>query len=435
MPPYHYRSLEYDDSIRLLVLHASPKAHTEVQCTVQHVRLSDTELAYEALSYTWGNANDTYRIYLEDVSRPLLVGRNCFNALRHLRLEDGDRKVWVDAICIDQENLIERSSQVQMMDRIYDSASGVVVHLGEETPGSRVLFAEFAEANVARLHGRQQPWPNSQIVAELEQLIQRPWFRRVWVLQEVRGKRTVTFMCGSSCAPYQVVRDSLFGYDKLGAFIVKVVFPIALGIIPRGALISKQCAEEGLWDELFRSRNCLATDPRDKVFALRSLVGNRAKDVDFLIDYTKSVEEVFTQTALFLLPVVKLDILQATGLPHVRQMASWIPDWSQIPSGRTMPFNSSGRTHSIETADILQHPQKGSDCFPQLFAEGIRYAAIMHMSPSFVFNDLEDAAAQGKHLYSQIDPLKAQGSVLNAKSVSGHFSDLGEDIVRGKFSI
>jgi hypothetical protein len=435
MLPYRYRSLDYDDSIRLLVLHASSGDHTEIQCTIQHVRLSDTGLGYEAISYTWGDAHDRYRICLEGGTSELSVGRNCYNALRHLRLKDRDRRVWVDAICIDQENLGERSSQVRIMDRIYNDASSVVVHLGEETPGSRVLFVEFADANVTRLQGRQQPWPSYQIISELEHLIQRAWFKRVWVLQEVRGKRTVTFMCGSSCAPYQIVRDSLFGYDKLGVFVAKGAYPIAVGIIPRGAVVSKQRAEEGLWDQLFRTRNCLATDPRDKVFALKALVGDQSKDVDFLIDYTKSVEEVFTQTALFLLPIVKLDILQATGLPHGRNMASWIPDWSQTPPGRTMPYGSSGQIHRKEGANVLHCPQMGPKCFPQLHAEGIRYAKIIHMSQPFVFNSLEDAAAKGRHLYGQVDHLRAQCDLLHAESPAEHFIELEKDLIRGECKI
>ncbi|KAI0456681.1 heterokaryon incompatibility protein-domain-containing protein [Xylaria acuta] len=115
-------------SIRLLILlkgsHRDP-----VRCRLEHVSLTD-EPEYEALSYTWGDSSATQPIQVNDDPRP--VTRNLVSALQHLRHEDHDRYLWVDAVCINQADTAERGQQVSIMGQIYSKAKSVVVWLGPE---------------------------------------------------------------------------------------------------------------------------------------------------------------------------------------------------------------------------------------------------------------------------------------------------------------
>jgi hypothetical protein len=440
---YQYHSLQYNDSIRLLILHPSSNDSSPIICTIQHARLSDTSLEYEAISYTWGDVTCQQPIYFYNGTRELRVGINCLNVLRHLRLGGCNQQLWIDAICIDQENLIERANQVCIMNKIFHSALGVRVHLGEETPGSCVLFEELVDADKSLLStGTCNRLPSSDIIAkELDNLFQRPWFRRVWVLQEVQQKRSVTFMCGSAGASWAALRDCLFGYGR-GTLITRHPLPLALDLIydPSPGPSSTQLS---LWILLFQSRDCLATDPRDKVFALSSLIRSVQTDMDFLIDYTESVEEIFIKCGLFLLPTLGLRLLTAIRHPHNREMPSWIPDWSQrLPLGFSFfsPDLYETESGSVEprrwnppdTDTFFVHlPSRTGSGSLKLNVMGVRYAQITHSSRTFSFNRLEDAEAQMKELYYHLDNLSELISPMVMRDSAISSSQLGREITDG----
>ncbi|KAF2803485.1 uncharacterized protein BDZ99DRAFT_399646, partial [Mytilinidion resinicola] len=93
---------------------------------------------YEALSYTWGDMSTTTTMDL--CGHPFSISNNLESALRHLRQDSEWRDLWVDAICIDQSNMPERSAQVLKMAEIYRHASKVIVWLGEESSDSNLAM-------------------------------------------------------------------------------------------------------------------------------------------------------------------------------------------------------------------------------------------------------------------------------------------------------
>lgn len=141
---YRYQPLQNDDTIRLLVLHPSLNSSDPIRCTIQHAELSDKSFEYEAVSYTWGTATETQAIYIYRDTRELHVRHNCYNALWRLRRTYGYLWLWIDAICINQNDLEERFCQVRIMDKIYERASTVLVVLSEPSANSRLLFEELA---------------------------------------------------------------------------------------------------------------------------------------------------------------------------------------------------------------------------------------------------------------------------------------------------
>jgi hypothetical protein len=230
---YQYESLPYDDSLRILIIHPSSNEVDPVTCTIRHARLSDTLLEYEALSYTWGDVTQKQEIHICEHSQPesgrkLLVGRNCHSALYHLRHGSRDRSFWIDAICINQEDLEERSKQVRVMDKIYCFASNITVYLGESTPGSRLFFNMPAPADQGLILESYRP-STDVITRELDELYRRPWFRRVWVLQEVSGKSGVTYMCGRDSASFHTFAELM---DVHGTHLVnKEPRPLAFNLV------------------------------------------------------------------------------------------------------------------------------------------------------------------------------------------------------------
>ena len=116
----------------------------DIVCEVRHVSFDDLP-AYEALSYTWGEPEERMNPHLQQQitldGMPFKVTQNLADALRHLRLKDCDRHLWVDAICINQGDPDERNNQVQQMSRIYEAARHVHVWLGPENGPSRIAMA------------------------------------------------------------------------------------------------------------------------------------------------------------------------------------------------------------------------------------------------------------------------------------------------------
>lgn len=115
--------------IRLLKL---KPGNNDIHFTLDTVRLADHP-EYEAISYCWGEATDTRVVYCEGI--PLNVTVSLYTALRHLRLPDKTRILWADAVCINQHDIAEKNTQVQLMSQIYSQPTKVLIWLGEDTTG------------------------------------------------------------------------------------------------------------------------------------------------------------------------------------------------------------------------------------------------------------------------------------------------------------
>jgi len=131
---------------------------------------------YEALSYTWGGEEKPRSIAIK--GQNLNITANLYEALLHLRTRSLDRIIWIDAICINQENREEQGQQVQLMAMIYSKAHRVLVWLGEttvETEGALEDIQHAANENSTR-HANKKI--NEQAILSL---LQRQWFQRIWV--------------------------------------------------------------------------------------------------------------------------------------------------------------------------------------------------------------------------------------------------------------
>ncbi len=119
MSAFEYAPIDLEGpSFRLLRLRKGQGAFVECELFDAWLQEEEAIISYEALSYTWGGLEKPYTI--EVSGKEMAVTKNLFQALQHLRLDGQDRILWVDAICIDQNNLKERGHQVGQMTYIYE---------------------------------------------------------------------------------------------------------------------------------------------------------------------------------------------------------------------------------------------------------------------------------------------------------------------------
>ena len=114
--------------IRFLTLQPG-RLYDEIVCNRYIVSL-DQNPTYEALSYVWGDPSITQSIQVD--GKPFDITLNLVAALRRLRYPNNNRRLWVDAICINQGDLDERSSQVAIMRRIYEQAERAILWVGDD---------------------------------------------------------------------------------------------------------------------------------------------------------------------------------------------------------------------------------------------------------------------------------------------------------------
>lgn len=117
------------------------KRDDQILCTLQHVSL-DSSPEYNALSYTWGEQVDYNVVWVND--QVLSVPKNLFTALQRVQHQSLNCPLWVDALCINQRDEVEKSQQVQRMFQIYKSASWVMVWLGPAADESDIAMKSLS---------------------------------------------------------------------------------------------------------------------------------------------------------------------------------------------------------------------------------------------------------------------------------------------------
>ncbi|KAF8865991.1 hypothetical protein BDZ45DRAFT_611810, partial [Acephala macrosclerotiorum] len=138
MERYQYMPLPRDHSKIRLVRLQPRSASDSISVEIFHAQLS-SHPKYEALSYAWGHPDKTRVVYYPtdpEGASTLGIAENLFIALQHLRYSLKSRVLWIDAICIDQNDPEERSAEVLRMGSIYKNACQVIVWLGPNSPNS-----------------------------------------------------------------------------------------------------------------------------------------------------------------------------------------------------------------------------------------------------------------------------------------------------------
>lgn len=369
---YPYKKIDEPSKFRLLRLFPKSFQHpmnavagTNLFMGALHGELIDANLSeetpYDCLSYTWGTGPRLHTIWLD--SYRIAIADNLYRALCCLRKQDEPRLVWVDFVCINQQDLQERKQQVDIMFQIYQGAEEVVVDLGAEADGSEKLpglFEQFdasvfeppdSEASVAYPQGydaSRLPPAEDAVWHSFRKLIERPWFTRVWIIQEAVAAKKLSVICGNwsmsgsdlfliigiamecqlPCLPKMSEGNPWENAAAIG--YRQILLLHQLGVCKeRDASIFPCSKEWGLLELLERSRHAGATDPRDRVFAFLNLCKEKGED-DLAPDYTETVTETYMRLAKF--AVSKGDVSRLLCNAFLSDsklnLPSWVPDWS-----------------------------------------------------------------------------------------------------------
>lgn len=349
--------------IRLLVIHPDPDHTSTVQGTLEVVSLNKNP-AYEALSYAWEAPTMSEHIYLH--GQELKVTMSAVVALRALRFVDKPRTIWIDAICIDQSNLDERSAQVKLMGLIYQKAESVRVWLGLEPHNSdRVALSILKEMGtpegVEKRVGREDEycWETTSIMY----LLQRPWWRRLWVVQEAALGRHVVFQLGSEELTF---RELLVAYQNCDAWFGENLRNmrsysmqprrlledlIVVKVLEQAHVLAKSTTCNGpagtserkaimAWcalASLLRNREVSVVE--DRLYALFSLLPPTIlQNQEMQPSYSSNTRQVFTDVTYSLMKssesLMMFNFLyEAEVISDGTPLPSWVPDWQGPFSG------------------------------------------------------------------------------------------------------
>ncbi|KAK4890450.1 hypothetical protein LTR27_010857 [Elasticomyces elasticus] len=367
-----YPTLEDVTNIRLLVLGPGDRG-ADLQCRLVQAQMGPRSVPYEALSYCWGPASEGRTVTCN--GKIVSITDNLHAALLQLRQTDVERTLWIDALSINQQDDREKTQMVLRMRDIYASARRVIIWLGPDDESSQqaelafTLLSRLATTYISyhkdeRYRGwliqeyqtkRASWWPEfraevhaatealkigSESWAALGSLLWRPWFYRIWVVQEAVMAGWDTFI-----APLLGLRILDLDY-QLWSHIPKThVNPALAKPFSGGINMIRNIVKlrlEGIerpwprrfYDLLRLTKTMDSTDPRDKVFALHGmLVPDHVAILDYSLepDYAKPLDQVYMDVAKhFILKQHSLKLLEMVhdSPRHRTELLSWIPDWT-----------------------------------------------------------------------------------------------------------
>jgi Heterokaryon incompatibility protein (HET) len=297
-----YSPLPSVNSIRLLRLH-SCGCDEPISCSLVVINHYVSGPTYHALSYCWGDSKDTAELICNGIS--IAVTKTLCSALRRLHKTAESQLIWADAICIDQNNNLERNQQVSIMRQIYHHASRVYIFIGHgdkdsqpalrliqsigngcrmeasgSVPSSDLLLARLQQETDFAHVFREIDFAKSVQLSptswkQLWHFYQADWFFRVWVIQEVQSSTYVRLLCGEEEIEwdYVALAANWACYARnTNVKLWKRDYVPSFDGFRNASLMSNQSLRtrrEAPFPALLSLvRRFRSTDPRDKVFAI-----------------------------------------------------------------------------------------------------------------------------------------------------------------------
>ncbi|KAI1379947.1 heterokaryon incompatibility protein-domain-containing protein [Hypoxylon crocopeplum] len=322
------------------------------------------EVPYEALSYTWGAPVFSHPIWINGIE--FFITENLDSALRHLRLTDAKRYLWVDALCINQFDVKEKSIQVGRMFSIYAKAQRVVAwNSGWTRQKSAVLSAVLANISGSQKHSDDCLARFESLHEFLVSACEPPLFKRTWVRQEAFAARDLVMQFSDLMIPwkdYERIKtfiESIKGRrdtcsesgvpDFTDALYLKSPFNAIMTLVQPDYKSDHKARNErnqaainspvSLLDALVFSSSFGVTDPRDLIYGILgfttvpvsqdSVASKDSHRPTLKVDYGRSVSEVYQDVVRYEIERTKsLGILDFVGSrPVSSELPSWTPDW------------------------------------------------------------------------------------------------------------
>ncbi|KAK5733005.1 hypothetical protein LTR17_010012 [Elasticomyces elasticus] len=364
-------------NIRFITFLPALSEKGEIQCRLETVFLDDTIQSQPcdspsplrnrfewgdcaALSYVWGDDENQQTVIVNGVR--VKVHKNLELALRALQEEhifEGKYKIWIDALSINQGDLTERSEQVGRMRDIYSRSLQVIAWLGEEADDSSKAFillhhlAEWTGSNLSKGKATRK-WgfgdSGDGYWLALQQLVLRPYWRRLWIMQElVMGGTRVVVRCGSSRLEWSIFLKGIVALqthwwhykdDAIKKDRAQIGAPHSAWNVTALHMLHNQlrplCEQEiassssahrpDLGSLMVLAATTFAFDPRDKVYGLIGMmeqsIANRIRP-----DYAMPIAETFTKVAVANYEA-RGDLELLRDCNPWGKCPSWVPDWT-----------------------------------------------------------------------------------------------------------
>jgi hypothetical protein len=341
------------DTIRVVRLKAGSRGDV-IKCDLCCGRLSDLE--FEALSYVWGVGLMPHTIHV--AGKPFYVTSNLYSALKELRHPEHERTIWIDAICINQQDNVEKSSQVQMMRDIYAKASKVVVWLGNAAKDTSLTFDLVRQCHMADTDTIDTLWMDrtsslqrKSIRHEFARIFMYEWWKRSWIIQEVVVGHNVVMQRGPHHVEWNALQ-TVVTHTTFREIVLDGLKAPLFAMVVQG-LRTEERADEPvlptLLDLVYNFRFQSATFGSDKIYALLGLP--RSDNSSLLIpDYSLSPEEVFLRFTVFCIEQYKDLTILALATGTELQGVSWCRDWRFTDDG------------SFESVLLAKHPITANSC-------------------------------------------------------------------------
>ncbi|KAM3070137.1 hypothetical protein ACMFMF_008490 [Clarireedia jacksonii] len=379
------QSLDHQ-SIRLLHIDSAP-LEQPIRCTLTTFPLSSLPL-YSCLSYTWNDplyhgldtpeeltpkTDDKRKNLIICNTHPLEITDSLLDVLLEFSKNAFPREplLWIDGICINQNDTEERQVQVSIMGDIYSSCANVVIWLGKadfHSPYAIEVMSQLSSIPASRYAGVQisdvedgsvyetlgipaiQSWKWLEYAA----FLQRTWFRRIWVVQEAFLPPAITVVVGGDLVKWEeIVACAAFLKETgLGVTLMKILVETVdeeaedAGSGTSMREMMKLGKEErsqqlGLEKLMYYARFFDATDAKDRLYGVYGIWRESGKVIpkDMMPKYGKdvSVEEVYTRAAweiiaetgdLNILSLVEdRSLVKANSIRAQGRLPSWVPDF------------------------------------------------------------------------------------------------------------
>lgn len=417
---YVYKPLPSGGFVRYLILQPG-KDHEPLHCNLHTISLGEIP-EFEAISYVWGNPKRNHIVYCEGFT--MYVTSNLRDVLHRVRLSIEPRTLWVDSICICQEDREEQGQQVSLMGHIYSKAKRTLICVGsdKEDHGERAASL-LTDVNVMIERKIQEtdrspgsfpsPEANEPFLSDtrwqsIQALLNRPWFSRLWVVQEAALASDARLIWGKVEIDWIMC---LKAYEWVITMAPSISIDHAL-FLPELHMLSFRTRNKdlilmyrgktrrqtdyfkyNLLDMVDSGRALGVTDDRDRVYGILGLPFPAEQPQ---LDISPNYKQPFFNTYYdfgekYLTLTQDMDVLncvQHDEISFASQNASWVPQWDlSITSSMRYLLRRNPRltsqTGSIGEPIVLQNSM--------LKLRGVVFDCLHFLSSDLVFD--KDAAS------------------------------------------
>ena len=367
------------DSFRVLLL-GPGKDNQPICCTLLACNFLDN-IPYEAISYAWGD--EISKATISCNSTDLAVTQDLESCLTALRSDSETRTLWIDQICINQNDVDEKSAQVSIMGAIYRSAARVVVWLGPASPDSDqalsfivelcLAFSAYyhlhggegdplgAEDEIVRIEpsGFELPARNDPQWMALSEVLDRKWFSRYWIVQEVMANDKVIVQCGDCQLDWWILRWLNWVLQQYSPLLARLSYnerdPAGPGLLAalgdaenwrsNHQTASTEASEISDTNSLSSfsmllqifSRQSVKLDC-DRIYSLLGLANSpvlRHINVDYRLSTCKVYMDLAVKSMKNDCNLNYLNFVEYSEDTTLEELPSWVPDWTNAPKSKS----------------------------------------------------------------------------------------------------